>query len=65
MFTYLFIFGFPGPSLLCADFLYLGQAELLSSCNMHDSHCGGLSAGGAETLAAMGFSSCGIGAQYL
>ena len=63
MFTYLFIFGFPRPSLLCTDFLYLGQAEPLSGCHVHVSHCGGLSPGGAQALAAMGFSSCGIGAQ--
>ena len=66
LFTYLFIFGRTGSSLLHAGFLQLRQAGATLPCGARASHCGGFSCCKAQALgvqasvvAARGLSSCG------
>ena len=47
-FVYLFIFGCPVSLLLLKLFSSCGEQELLSTCGMQASHCGGYSCCGAR-----------------
>ena len=60
------IFGCAGSSLLLGLFPSCGEQELLSSCDVPASYCGGFSCCGAWALGCLGFSSCSRAeAQYL
>ena len=52
------IFGCAGSSLLLGLFPSCGEQELLSSCDVPASYCGGFSCCGAWALGCLGFSSC-------
>ena len=56
---YLFIFGCAGSSLLHGLLSNCGERELLSSCGVQASHCGGFFYWGAWALGCTDFSSCG------
>ena len=67
LFTYLFIFGCIGSSLLCAGFLQLWRVGTTLCCSALASRCGGLSCCGAWALGAQAsvvvarrLSSCGL-----
>ena len=71
-FTYLFIFGCVGSSLLCAGFLQLQRAGATLPSSAGASHCGSFSCCGAQALGARasvvvahGLSRCGMRAQLL
>ena len=56
---FLFIYGCAGFFLLPWLFSSCIEWELLSSCSVQASHCGGFSCFRAQVLGPMGFSSCG------
>ena len=65
-FTYLFIYGCAGSSLLCMDFLWLPWAGVILPWSVQASQCDGFSYGAqASVVAAYGLSGCSVRAYLL